>query len=497
MANFILALDQGTTSSRAIVFDHTGRVRGEKQTEFAQHFPRAGWVEHDPVEISQSQLSVAIAALREANIRTSDVAAVGIANQRETTLVWDRKSGRPIHPAIVWQDRRTAEACDRLKAAGAESMVRHKTGLVIDPYFSGTKIAWILDHVAGARGRAERGELAFGTADSWLVWKLTDGATHVTDATNAARTMLFDIHAGRWEDELLNLLGVPRAMLPEVRSCSEVYAEIKQPGELAGLPIAGIAGDQQAALFGQACTRPGMSKCTHGTGCFLLQNTGERPAESRHGLLTTPAWLLGAKTVYALEGSVFVGGAIVQWLRDGLGIIQSSADVERLAASVPDSGGVYFVPALAGLGAPHWDAYGRGMIIGLTRATTAAHIARAALEGAAFEVADLLDAMNNDSGSRLPELRVDGGASVNGLLMQFQADILGVPVVRSAVSETTALGAAYLAGLGVGFWNSVEEIAAHWQSGPRFEPKISPKDAANLRTRWNEAVSRAKGWAKA
>jgi len=496
MADYILALDQGTTSSRAIVFNRAGKIRGEQQREFGQQFPRAGWVEHDPEEIWESQAAVASGAMREAKISAADVAAVGIANQRETTIVWERKAGRPICPAIVWQDRRTAEHCERLKSAGAEEVVRRKTGLVIDPYFSGTKIAWILEHVAGARGRAERGELAFGTVDSWLVWKLTDGGVHATDVTNAARTMLFDIHTGAWDDELLTLLGVPRAMLPEVRSCSEVYAEIKQPRELAGLPIAGIAGDQQAALFGQACVRPGMSKCTYGTGCFLLQNTGGRAAESRHGLLTTPAWRLGAKTEYALEGSVFVGGAIVQWLRDGLGIIRSSADVEKLAASVPDSGGVCFVPALAGLGAPHWDAYGRGLIIGLTRATTAAHIARAALEGAAYEVADLLDAMNNDSGSRLAELRVDGGASVNGLLMQFQADILGVPVVRSAVAETTALGAAYLAGLGVGFWKGVEEIGAHWQAGPQFEPKIGPREAAALRERWNEAVRRAKGWAK-
>jgi len=496
MADFILALDQGTTSSRAIVFDRGGRVRGEEHREFGQHFPRAGWVEHDPAEIWESQTAVAIEALRDAKISAADVAAVGIANQRETTLIWDRKTGQPIHPAIVWQDRRTAEDCDRLTASGAQDTVRRKTGLVVDPYFSGTKIAWMLEHVAGARERAERGELAFGTVDSWLVWKLTGGATHATDVTNASRTMLFNIRTGTWDDELLGLFRVPRSLLPDVRSCSERYAEVSAPRALAGVPIAGIAGDQQAALFGQACTRPGMSKCTYGTGCFLLQNTGPRASDSKHGLLTTPAWRIAERTDYALEGSVFVGGAIVQWLRDGLGIIQSSSDVEKLAASVPDSGGVLFVPALAGLGAPHWDAYGRGMIIGLTRATTAAHIARAALEGAAFEVADLLDAMNNDSGSRLAELRVDGGASVNGLLMQFQADILGVPVVRSAVSETTALGAAYLAGLGVGFWKSAEEIAAHWQAGARFEPKIGAKAAANLRARWNEAVNRAKGWAK-
>ncbi len=494
MPSFIVTLDQGTTSSRAIVFDHAGTIKGVAQQEFPQLFPRAGWVEHDPMEIWSSQIAVLMESLIAARARPADVAGIGITNQRETTVVWDRKTGEPIHNAIVWQDRRTADTCDRLKAAGAQDLIRSRTGLVIDAYFSGTKIAWILDNVPGARGRAEKGELAFGTIDSWLVWKLTSGATHITDVSNASRTMLFDIHARRWDDELLKLLRVPREILPEVRSSSERYAEVTTSVGPRGVPISGIAGDQQAALFGQACHAPGMTKNTYGTGCFLLQNVGEKPVASRHGLLSTVAWGLGARTEYALEGSVFIGGAIVQWLRDGLGLIRSSDQVEALAASVPDNGGVFLVPALAGLGAPHWDPYARGLIIGLTRGTTAGHIARAALEGIAFEVADLLDAMNSDSGARLPELRVDGGASLDNLLLQFQADILGVPVVRSAIAETTALGAAYLAGLGVGFWKSREEVGRLWRAGPRFEPHLAPDAARSIRARWNQAVERSKQW---
>jgi glycerol kinase len=493
MPSFILTLDQGTTSSRAILFDHEGTVKGVAQEEFPQIFPKAGWVEHDPMRIWSSQIGVVMRVLVEARVKPSDIAGIGITNQRETTVVWDRKTGEPIHNAIVWQDRRTADECERLKAAGAEQVIREKTGLVIDSYFSGTKIAWILDHMSGARDRAANGELAFGTIDSWLVWKLTSGRVHITDASNASRTMLFDIRTGRWDDELLKLLRVPREVLPELRSSSELYAEVATSVGPKGVPISGIAGDQQAALFGQACYRHGMTKNTYGTGCFMLQNIGERPVPSRHGLLTTIAWNLGGRTDYALEGSVFIGGAIVQWLRDGLGIIRTSADVEQLASSVPDSGGIVLVPALAGLGAPHWDPHARGLIIGLTRGTTSGHIARAALEGIAFEVADLLDAINNDSGARLSELRVDGGASMDGLLLQLQADMLGIPVVRSAVAETTALGAAYLAGLGVGFWKNRDEI--RWKSGPRFEPQMAPGAAESLRTRWNEAVDRAKKWA--
>ncbi len=492
---YILALDQGTTSSRAIVFDHDGRIRSTAQREFRQIFPRAGWVEHDPQEIWTSQIGVAVEALAAASLQPRDLAAVGITNQRETPVVWDRKTGQPVANAIVWQDRRTAEACDRLRAEGAERLVREKTGLVIDAYFSGTKVAWILDNVPGARGRAERGELAFGTIDSWVVWQLTGGRLHVTDASNASRTMLYDIRAQRWDDELLRLLRVPAGVLPEVRSSSEVYGEVTTSLGLSGVKVAGIAGDQQAALFGQMCVAPGLTKNTYGTGCFMLQNTGEKAAASRHQLLTTVAWRRDGRTEYALEGSVFIGGAVVQWLRDGLGLIRSSADVEVLAGSVADNGGVYLVPAFAGLGAPHWDAYARGTLVGLTRGTSAGHLARAALEAIAYQSADLLDAMRKDAGTGLSELRVDGGAARNDLLMQFQADVIGVPVVRPEVTETTALGAAYLAGLAVGFWRTTDEIAHQWRAERRFEPKMKPADARSLRARWERAVERAKGWA--
>ncbi|HTL72969.1 MAG TPA: glycerol kinase GlpK [bacterium] len=488
----ILALDQGTTSSRAIVFDHGGRIVASAQREFRQIFPQPGWVEHDPQEIWTTQLTVARQALRKARLTAKDIAAIGITNQRETTVVWDRATGKPVGNAIVWQDRRTSPACDRLKARGLATLIRRKTGLVIDAYFSATKLQWILNHVPGAKNRAQAGELAFGTIDSWLVWMLTNGRCHVTDASNASRTMLFNIHTGAWDDELLKLFGVPRVMLPEVRSSSEVYGETSLLGS--AIPIAGIAGDQQAALFGQVCTRPGMVKNTYGTGCFMLMHTGGKPIASKSNLVTTIAWRLDGMTEYALEGSIFIAGAVVQWLRDGLGIIKSSSEIEALAKTVPDSGGLYLVPAFAGLGAPHWDAYARGLVIGLTRGTTRAHLARAALEGIAYQTADVLHAMETDAGIRLKELRVDGGACVNDLLMQFQANLLGVPVVRPRVAETTALGAAYLAGLGVGFWKDRREIAAHWEMDHHFRPAMKPAMRKQLKTRWAQAVSRAKNW---
>ena len=489
----ILALDQGTTSSRAILFERSGKVVALAQREFRQIYPRTGWVEHDPDEIAASQLGVASEALARAGLGPRDIVAIGITNQRETTLVWDRKTGAPLMNAIVWQDRRTAEACDRLKAEGAERLVREKTGLVLDAYFSGTKLAWILDNVAGARARAEAGTLAFGTVDSWLAWKLTAGRLHITDSSNASRTLLFNIHTGAWDDELLRLFRVPRAVLPELRSSSEVYADATLPG-LAGIPLAGIAGDQQAALFGQMCIVPGLTKNTYGTGCFMLQNLGPKPAASRHRLLTTVAWTRGGVTDYALEGSVFIGGAVVQWLRDGLHLIRSSDEIEALARSVPDNGGVYLVPAFAGLGAPHWDAYARGALLGLTRGSSAGHIARAALEGIAHQVADLLSAMQADAGVAPSELRVDGGASRNDLLLQFQADLLRVPVVRPVITETTALGAAYLAGLAVGFWKDTREIAGQWRVAKRFEPTMPESQAAALGGRWQEALARSRGW---
>jgi glycerol kinase len=494
----VLALDQGTTSSRAIVFDESGSAVATAQREFQQIFPRPGWVEHDPLEIWDSQLAVAREALDRAGLAASDLAALGITNQRETTVVWDRATGTPLGNAIVWQDRRTADDCERLKREGLEPLFRQRTGLVLDPYFSGTKLAWILDHTPGAREGA--GRLAFGTVDSWLIWNLTGGPAgglHVTDATNASRTLLYDLETGDWSDELLAALRIPREVLPEICSSSEVYGETVAGLLGARVPIAGVAGDQQAALFGQACLTPGMVKNTYGTGCFLLMNTGDRPIHSRHELLTTPAWRLGGRTAYALEGSVFVAGAVVQWLRDGLGIIRSSSEIEALAASVPDAGGVVLVPAFTGLGAPHWDPYARGALLGITRGTTAAHLARAALEGIAYQVADVLSAMAADSGVPVAELRVDGGATVNDLLMQLQADLAGVPVVRPRVQETTALGAAYLAGLATGVWRDTGEISARWQAERTFEPALDPSRAAELRARWSRAVERAKAWEEA
>src|SRR5262245_2688977 len=491
----ILALDQGTTSSRAIVFDRSGAIRAVAQKEFTQIFPRAGWVEHDPREIWASQSGVAVEALGRAEIGAADVAAIGITNQRETTIVWDRETGEPIHNAIVWQDRRTADYCERLKADGAGDPIQEKTGLLIDAYFSASKIRWLLDNVPGAKARADAGKLAFGTVDSWLVWKLSGGRCHVTDVSNASRTMLFNIHTRTWDDELLRLFGIPASLLPGVRASSEVYGTVSNALGIETVPIAGIAGDQQAALFGQMCLRPGMSKNTYGTGCFLLQHIGTTPTRSRHRLVTTIAWQIGGRMEYALEGSVFIGGAVVQWIRDGLGFVRSAPEIEALAASVGDNGGVYLVPAFAGLGAPHWDPYARGTIVGITRGTTAGHIARAALESIAYQVADLLDAMAADSGIALTELRVDGGAATNNTLMQFQADLLGVPVVRPAVTETTALGAAYLAGLAVGYWPSVESITGQWRVDRRFEPQIPLSTTTTLRERWSAALGRAKGWA--
>lgn len=491
---FVIALDQGTTSCRAIIFDEAGRVVSIAQKEFRQIFPQSGWVEHDPNEIWSTQAGVITEAMERAGLRAPDIAAAGITNQRETAIVWDRATGRPIGNAIVWQDRRTAGLCDDLRRRGLAGMIRGKTGLEIDAYFSATKIAWMLEHIDGARSLAERGRLAFGTVDSWLAYRLSGAALHITDISNAARTMLFDIHTADWDGELLALFNIPHSLLPEVRSCSEVYGEIAAPSALAGVPLAGMIGDQQAATMGQICTEPGLAKNTYGTGCFLLLNTGDAPRESANRLLTTVAWKRGAETTYALEGSVFVGGAIVQWLRDGLGIIDRSEDIELLAARAADSGGVVLVPALTGLGAPHWDPHARGLIIGLTRGTTAAHLARAALEGIAFQVADVAEAMQSDAGSPLSELRVDGGAASNDLLVQFQADILQVPVVRPRLLETTALGAAYMAGLATGYWPSIDAIRQNWQVDRTFDPRMNGAEAQDLRTRWREAVQRAGGW---
>jgi glycerol kinase len=476
------------------VFDHDGSVRGEARKEFRQIFPQPGLVEHDAGEIWASQLGVAVEAVARAGVTAADIAAIGITNQRETTIVWDRRTGKPIHNAIVWQDRRTAGECDRLKAEGYEPLVRARTGLVLDAYFSGTKLAWLIDHVPGARSRAEAGELAFGTVDSWLVWNLTGGERHLTDASNASRTLLFNIHEGTWDPDLLAMLRIPPALLPEVVSSSQVYAETAARFLAARVPIAGIAGDQQAALFGQLCDRPGMAKNTYGTGCFMLMQTGDRPVVSSRNLLTTVACRMGGRTEYALEGSVFVAGAAVQWLRDGLGIIRSSGEVEALAATVPDNGGVFLVPAFAGLGAPHWDPYARGALFGLTRGSSAGHIARATLESIAFQTADLLEAMEADAGTPLAELRVDGGATANDLLMQFQADLLGVPVVRPRVRETTALGAAYLAGLATGYWRDRAEIGQLWQAEHTFTTTMGREQADELRRRWSRALERVKGW---
>ncbi|MDX1418560.1 MAG: glycerol kinase GlpK [Rubricoccaceae bacterium] len=493
----VLALDQGTTSSRAILFDAGGRIVSVAQREFRQIFPQPGWVEHDPNEIWSTQAGVATEVLARSGLRARDVAAIGITNQRETAVVWDRATSEPVYNAIVWQDRRTAGFCDRLREEGHAERFQRKTGLVLDAYFSGTKVRWILDHVDGARQKAEAGDLAFGTVDSWLTWKLTGGALHVTDVTNASRTLMYDIHAGAWDDELLDVLGVPRAMLPEVRSSSEPYGGTS--GELfaAAIPIAGIAGDQQAALFGQVCTEPGMGKNTYGTGAFLLMNTGPEAVTSSNNLLTTVAWRLGDEpTQYALEGSIFVAGAVVQWLRDGLGIVRHAPEVERLARQVESSEGVYLVPAFVGLGAPHWDPYARGAVVGITRGTTGAHLARAALDSIAFQTVDVVRAEEADAGLALTELRVDGGAAANDLLLQTQADLLGVPVVRPMVTETTALGAATLAGLAVGYWGSVEEIAEQWAVDRRFEPQMSRDEAEHRLAEWHRAVERAKGWAR-
>ncbi len=492
---YVLALDQGTTSSRAILFDEAGAPVAMAQREFPQLYPEPGWVEHDPKEILRSQRDVAREVFQKKRVAVKDVMAVGITNQRETTLLWDRQTGEPLHNAIVWQDRRTAEMCQDLRQAGAESLVRERTGLVIDPYFSGTKLAWLLDEVPGARARAERGELAFGTVDSWLVWQLTGNRTHVTDPTNASRTMLFNIHSGDWDEELLRLLRVPRALLPEVHPSAHAFGML--PAAVLGEPliIAGIAGDQQAALFGQACHESGMAKNTYGTGCFMLLHTGGKAVASTSGLIST-ACAQTRDREYALEGSVFIAGAVVQWLRDGLGFFSSSSEIEKLAASVLDPGGVFLVPAFTGLGAPYWDPHARGMIVGLTRGTSRAHIARAALESIAYQSAEVLEAMQKDSGQRLAELRVDGGASANDLLMQFQADILGVPVVRPKVLETTALGAAYLAGLTVNLWRSREALASHWQAEKRFEPHLERGEAQARMARWREAVQRSLKWHK-
>ena len=488
MKEYIVALDQGTSSSRAIVFNRKGEAMAVCQKEFTQHFPQPGMVEHDPMEIWATEYAVMTEAVASLGLGGADIAAIGITNQRETTIVWDAATGKPICNAIVWQDRRTSEYCDSLKEAGLTEMIRSKTGLIIDAYFSGTKIRWILENVPGARERAERGELRFGTVDSWLVWNLTGGHEHVTDVSNASRTMLFNIHTLQWDAELLDILGVPLSMMPQVKSSSEVYGRTSLLGE--DVPVSGIAGDQQAALFGQMCTEQGAVKNTYGTGCFLLMNTGEKPIVSKNNLLTTIAWKLDGKVTYALEGSIFVAGSVVQWLRDGLGIIRSSSEVEALAASVPDAGGVYMVPALTGLGAPYWDQYAKGSIHGITRGTTAAHIARAALEGIAFQTMDIVSAMEKDAGVPLGELKVDGGASRNNLLMQFQSDVLGTKVVRPLVTETTALGAAYLAGLAVGFWKSIDEVKRQWQAERIFTPTMAPDLVALAKKGWADAVDR-------
>lgn len=490
MKQYILSLDQGTSSSRAIVFDEKGEICSVAQKEFRQIFPQSGWVEHDPHEIWSSQASVIAEAIASIDINGLNIAGIGITNQRETTIVWDKETEEPVYNAIVWQDRRTSAFCDSLKAEGKTDFIRERTGLIIDAYFSATKIKWILDHVPGARERAEKGKLLFGTVDSWLIWRLTRGEVHVTDVTNASRTMLFNINTLQWDEELLKLFGIPLSMMPEVKSSSEIYGHTKTTLFAHKVPISGIAGDQQAALFGQMCIEPGMVKNTYGTGCFLLMNSGEKPIISENNLITTVAWKIGNKVNYALEGSIFVGGSVVQWLRDGLKIINSSAEVETLAATVPDTNGVYFVPALTGLAAPWWDQYARGAISGISRGTTAAHIARAALEGIAFQTMDIVNAMVRDSGLPLKELKVDGGAARNNLLMQFQADILNTPVIRPQVTETTALGAAYLAGLAVGYWSSIEDIKKQWNMERRFDPSGNAEEIERAKNGWNNAVRR-------
>lgn len=487
---YILALDQGTSSSRAIVFDHEGRICATAQKEFPQHFPKPGWVEHDPKDIWSSEASVIAEAITSMGINGLNIAGIGITNQRETTIVWDAETGEPVYNAIVWQDRRTSEYCDSLKEQNLTGFIREKTGLIIDAYFSATKIRWILENVPGARARAEAGKLRFGTVDTWLLWNLTRGECHMTDVSNASRTMLFNIHTLKWDEDLMKLFGIPMSMLPEVHSSSEIYGYTKTTIFAHKVPVAGIAGDQQAALFGQMCTTPGSVKNTYGTGCFLLMNSGTKPITSSHNLLTTIAWKIGDTVNYALEGSIFVGGSVVQWLRDGLGIINSSSEIESLAMTVPDNGGVYFVPALTGLGAPYWDQYAKGTICGLTRGTTAAHIARAALEGIAFETMDIVNAMEHDAGIKMAELKVDGGASRNNLMMQFQADILGTKVIRPKVTETTAMGACYLAGLATGYWDSLDDIKRQWNADKVFEPLAPAEKVLKLKEGWANAIGR-------
>lgn len=494
MEQFIFSLDQGITSLRAILFDKSGSIRSIAQREFTQYYPKPGWVEHDANEIWSSQAGVVAEAVTQAGINGKNIAAIGITNQRETTILWDRETGEPVYNAIVWQDRRTSDFCDSLKEKGLTDKIKNKTGLLIDAYFSATKIKWILDNVEGVREKAEQGKIAFGTVDSWIVWKFTRGQKHITDITNASRTMLFNIINQKWDDEILEILDIPSSILPEVKSSSEVYGESGTTLFASKIPIAGIAGDQQAALFGQMCTQKGMLKNTYGTGSFMVLNTGEKPIISENNLLTTIAWKINDKTSYALEGSIFIAGAVVQWLRDGLGIIKSSAEVEKLALTVEDNGGVYLVPAFAGLGAPHWDQFARGTIQGLTRGTTAGHIARAALESMAFQTNDVLKAMENDTGINIKELRVDGGATVNNLLMQFQSDVAQIPLIRPKVLETTALGAAYLAGLAVGYWKDFEEIKEHWKIDKRFEPSMNREQVELLTNNWNKAVDRSKKW---
>ncbi|MGI9056823.1 MAG: glycerol kinase GlpK [Pyrinomonadaceae bacterium] len=492
---YILALDQGTTSSRAIIFDENSQIISIAQKEFRQIFPKSGWVEHDPQEIWETQRDSAIAAIQNAGLQTNEIAAIGLTNQRETTILWNRKTGKPIYNAIVWQDRRTSLYCDEIRQNYGET-IKEKTGLETDAYFSASKINWILENISEARQSSENGELAFGTVDSWLIWKLTSGAKHLTDVSNASRTLLFNIHSLEWDDELLRIFDIPKQILPEVKSSSEIFGEVNSVQDLNGIKIAGIAGDQQAALFGQLCHEKGATKSTYGTGCFMLQNIGEKPVKSEHRLLTTVAWKIGEETEYALEGSVFIGGAVIQWLRDSLEIIENSSDVEELANSVIDNGGVYFVPAFAGLGSPHWNQDARGLIIGLTRGTGKAHIARAAVESVCYQTADLITAFEDDTKIKLSELRVDGGATKNDWLLQFQADILQIPVIRPKITETSALGAAYLAGLAVGFWKNKNELAAHTEVDKIFTPKMSGEEAAKLKNKWNEAVKRSLNWEK-
>lgn len=496
MEKYILSLDQGTTSSRAIVFDHSGQIVSVAQKPFKQYFPKPGWVEHDPIEIWSTQSSVAAEAIAKADLTGLDIEAIGITNQRETTIVWDAETGEPVYNAIVWQDRRTSAYCETLKEEGYTDMIRSKTGLILDAYFSATKLRWILDHVDGAREKAEKGLLKFGTVDSWLIFKFTKGRTHATDITNASRTMLYNIHEERWDDELLALFDIPKAMMPEVKSCSEIYSETSTTLFSTKIPIAGVAGDQQSALFGQMCLDKGMAKTTYGTGCFLVMNTGHEAVESGNNLLTTIAWKIGNQTHYALEGSVFIGGAVIQWLRDELHLLSDAADSEKMAVSVEDNAGVYFVPALSGLAAPYWDQFARGTIVGLTRGTTSNHIVRAALEGIAYQVADVLQAMERDMGESTKEMRVDGGAVSNNFLMQFQADIMKNEVVRPRIMETTAMGAAYLAGLATGYWKGMDEIRNQWEVDRRFRPEMRADQADHLLSRWHDAVDRSKDWAK-